>query len=205
MLASPADAKVKFFNSGSQVATINANSGSSSLIFDSGSYTFNFINGNVGIGTANAAYNLSVVGSLFATNLYGDSSNLTNIMAETSLTANVALVANDVASGIIVNGDLAGGDYSSITTVGTLGNLNVSGTVTANAFVGNGAGLTNIDAGNISGIVTDNFANTVSINNTLKVSNLEVAPGTVVVIDKQNIGHLKVSTTPYDKKVVGVV
>ena len=33
----------------------------------------------------------------------------------------------------------------------------------------------------------------------------DVEPGTVVVIDPQHVGELRISQNPYDKKVVGVV
>ena len=40
---------------------------------------------------------------------------------------------------------------------------------------------------------------------TFPISDSEISPGTVVVIDPDNIGSLTVSTTAYDKKVAGIV
>jgi len=91
---------------------------------------------------------------VYANYLYGDGSNITNVSAA------LAAVANTVSDNAQPN----------ITSVGTLTSLAVSGNITsgnanlgnaavANFFIGSGANLTNLPAGNIVGTVANaNYA-----------------------------------------------
>jgi hypothetical protein len=87
----------------------------------------------------------NIVGSLNVQNgIAGNGANITNINA------------NNLSSGTVSSSRLTG-SYSNITAVGTLTSLAVSGTITAanitantGSFTGNGAGLTTLNASNIS-------------------------------------------------------
>ena len=102
--------------------------------------------------TSNYTGSLQLTGIVTANAFVG---NLTGDVTGTATTANVALVANDIATGIINNADLVTGSFTAITGVGTLADLTVTNTVNATAFVGSGASLTGITADTAS---TANFA-----------------------------------------------
>lgn len=69
--------------------------------------------------------------------------------------ANLTVVDNLTAtvSSAITAGTVTTNAQPNITSVGTLTNLNVTNTVTANLFAGSGANLTNLPAANLSGVV----------------------------------------------------
>ncbi len=80
---------------------------------------------------------LSVSGFSSSFGFYGPGTFITN------------LNASNLASGTVPSGRVIG-NYSGITSVGTLTQLNVNGLATANAFLGDGANLTNLNANNLS-------------------------------------------------------
>jgi hypothetical protein len=80
---------------------------------------------------------LTVNGAVTSFGFYGPGTFITN------------LNASNLASGTVPSGRVSG-SYSGITSVGTLTQLNVNGLATANAFLGDGANLTNLNANNLS-------------------------------------------------------
>ena len=122
---------------------------------------------SLGVSGNITAANITANTGIFA----GNGAGLTNL-AGANVTGQVgfAAVANSVAganvTGQVANALVAGTVYTAaqpnITSVGTLTSLGVNGTVTAVAFTantgvftGNGSGLTNLPAGNISGQVAN--------------------------------------------------
>jgi len=127
--------------------------------------------GKVGIGTATPDYKFQVAGSLKATSLYGDGSNLTGTgddLGNHLATSTLNLNSNDITNAGTVNAVTFVGDGSALTGIthsqwaqadtslyymeGNVGigvnspdsRLQVDGTVTATAFSGDGSGLTNL-------------------------------------------------------------
>lgn len=83
--------------------------------------------------------NITTVGGFFI----GDGGLLSNVQS----IANAELLTSDTLSGNVL--------YSSLTTVGTLANLQVANYVFASSFIGNGASLTNINANAVTGTVAN--------------------------------------------------
>lgn len=105
---------------------------------------------------------LVVTGNIAATSFSGDGSGLGNITAgNINGTVPSAYNANDSVYANYANfaGNVVNAIQSNITSVGTLGNLNVSGNVTASNFIGN--------------VTLANVANTISISaNATTIANL---------------------------------
>ena len=131
-------------------------------------FTFNEVDGNVNMPT-----DLIVVGNIFGnvqtanySNFAGAAFNVTGSNVTGAVT--YATTANSVAganvSGQVANSLVAGTVYTNaqpnITSVGTLANLTVTGNITSlsGVFVGNGAGLTNINGSNVSNVANANYA-----------------------------------------------
>ena len=103
--------------------------------------------------------NISTTGNITANYYFGNGSQLTDVIA-TNIYAN-ALIGNTLSSNVL---------YSSLTSLGTLSNLSVSGNITAgdanlgnsataNYFIGDGGLLANITGANVTGTVANaNFA-----------------------------------------------
>ena len=100
---------------------------------------------------ANTIGIISATGNIISDAFFiGNGSQLTGIVAS-SVNAN-ALTGNTLSPNVL---------FSSLTSVGTLSNLSVSGTVTAGTFAGNGSLLTNIPGANVTGTVANaTFATT---------------------------------------------
>ena len=107
-----------------------------------GSNNLWFTGTNLGIGTSNAPYTLTVQGDTYVSGITtsgffsGDGSSLTN------------LNASNLVTGTVPSSRISGA-YSGITSVGTLSQLNVSGVVTSNGFFGPGTNITNLNASNL--------------------------------------------------------
>ncbi len=99
--------------------------------------------GNVGIGTASPATELDIDGTVTATAFVGDGAGLTNLpVMEGVWTENGADISYDA-------GNVGIGTTTPATT------LDVDGTVTATAFVGDGSGLTGLpEAGESTNVIT---------------------------------------------------
>lgn len=104
----------------------------------------------------------NITGSVFAGNAAGltaiPGANVTGAVATatfatTAGSANTATTATTAttAGSATTAGTVTTAAQANITSVGTLTNLSVAGNVTGGTFYGNGAGLTNINAGNIVG------------------------------------------------------
>lgn len=107
-------------------------------------------------GNANVLGNLTVGGNIIG-NLSGNSLVLTGNVVAGNVYANAGTVG-----AATLTGTLSTSAQPNITSVGTLTSLGVNGTVTAvsftantGVFTGNGAGLTNVGGGNISGQVAN--------------------------------------------------
>lgn len=107
-------------------------------------------------GNANVLGNLTV-GGVVTGNLVGNSLTLTGNLVAGNMYANAGTVG---AANVV--GTLVTASQPNITSVGTLTSLGVNGTVTAvnftantGVFTGNGAGLTNVGGGNVSGQVAN--------------------------------------------------
>jgi len=121
-----------FFGPGTNITNLNA----SNLVFGTvpGAVVSGTYSGITSVGTLTQ---LNVSGITTSNIFVGNGSNITNLNAV------------NVTSGILAEARL-NGSYSGITSVGTLGQLNVSGITTSTTFVGNGSNLINLNAVNIS-------------------------------------------------------
>ncbi len=104
---------------------------------------------------------LSVTGNVSANYFIGNGSTLTNITGA-NVTGYVPLAnAANTATSATTAGTVTTNAQPNITSVGTLSSLSVTGNVSANYFIGNGATLTNITGANVTGYVPlANAANT---------------------------------------------
>jgi hypothetical protein len=99
--------------------------------------------GNVGIGTTNPTTKLQVGGTVTATAFVGDGSGLTNLPGGSGGTSDFVRTS----AGIHTLGNLGIGTTSPTSKLTVVGDVLVSGVVTATAFVGDGSGLTNLPGG----------------------------------------------------------
>ena len=124
------------------------------------------------ITAGNVYANSGVIGASVLTGTLSTSAqpNITSVGSLTSLTvtgnANVGNIGGNNGVFTTVSGTLSTASQPNITSVGTLSALGVNGNLTASninantgAFYGNGAGLTNIPGGNITGNITGNISN----------------------------------------------
>ncbi len=155
--------------------------------------------GNVGIGTTAATSTLSVNGSLSATTLYGDGSNLTGVGAssfsggtingETTFTNGVS--ANTISASTIdmcsTNGTLYTSSISGCSPINILSEVNINNgltatTISASTIYGDGSNLTGISGGGsfTGGTVSGStiFTNTVSAN-TMSATTLYVGGNSI--------------------------
>jgi hypothetical protein len=138
--------------------------------------------GNFG-GDAGFTYNsvtnvLSVSGNVVANRFIGNGALLTGIVAPVSNFANFA-------------GNITVSNQPNITSLGTLTSLSVTGNVSANYFLGNGAFLTGVGNANFTPVANfANFAGNVTVSNQPNITSL----GTLInvsVSGNANIGNLK--------------
>ena len=138
--------------------------------------------GNFG-GDAGFTYNsinniLNVSGNIIANYFVGNGSQLTGIIAPTSNFANYA-------------GNIVVAAQPNITSLGTLTTLSVTGNVTANYFLGNGALLTGIANSNYSPLANfANFAGNVTVSNQPNITSLGTLTN-VSVSGNANVGNIK--------------
>jgi hypothetical protein len=138
--------------------------------------------GNFG-GDAGFTYNsvtnvLSVSGNVVANRFIGNGALLTGIVAPVSNFANFA-------------GNITVSNQPNITSLGTLTSLSVTGNVSANYFLGNGAFLTGVGNANFTPVANfANFAGNITVSNQPNITSL----GTLInvsVSGNANIGNLK--------------
>ena len=106
---------------------------------------------NVGIGTVTPNQKLEVAGTINATSYYGDGSNLTNMPKSNFTKTNVAYLNETQSWGVSA--------VQNFTNTNITGMLNVSQNVTAFAFIGSGAYLSNMPMVNSSYYRTTNPSN----------------------------------------------
>jgi len=142
------------------------------------SVSSNIVSNNF-IGSGNIVIaNISANGNITANYFIGDGSQITNVDATT---ANFASYAGNVTLAAQPN----------ITSLGTLTSLSVTGNVSANYFLGNGALLTGIANSNFA--PTSNFANfagNVTLSSQPNITSLGTLT-TLAVSGNANIGNLK--------------
>ncbi len=104
---------------------------------------------------------LSVTGNVTANYFIGNGATLTNLTGA-NVTGYVPLAnAANTATSATTAGTVTTAAQPNITSVGTLSSLSVTGNVSANYFIGNGATLTSITGANVTGYVPlANAANT---------------------------------------------
>jgi hypothetical protein len=138
----------------------------------------NIISNNF-IGTGNITIaNINANGNITANYLIGNGSQLTGIIATTANSANFA-------------GNVTVAAQPNITSLGTLTQLSVTGNVSANYFLGNGALLTGIANSNFA--PTSNFANfagNVTVSSQPNITSLGTLTN-VSVSGNANVGNLK--------------
>jgi hypothetical protein len=138
--------------------------------------------GNFG-GDAGFTYNsltnvLSVSGNIVANRFIGNGALLTGIVAPIANFANFA-------------GNVTVSNQPNITSVGTLTSLSVTGNVSANYFLGNGAFLTGVGNANFTPIANfANFAGNVTVSNQPNITGLGTLTN-VSVSGNANVGNLK--------------
>jgi hypothetical protein len=120
-----------FYGPGTNLTNLNASnlaSGTVPSAVVSGSYS--------GITSVGNLTQLNVTGVTTSNGFFGPGSNLTN------------LNASNLASGTVPS-SVVSGNYSGITSVGNLTQLNVTGVTTSNGFFGPGTNITNLNASNL--------------------------------------------------------
>ena len=138
--------------------------------------------GNFG-GDAGFTYNsvtnvLSVSGNIVANRFIGNGALLTGIVAPIANFANFA-------------GNVTVSNQPNITSLGTLTSLSVTGNVSANYFLGNGAFLTGVGNANFTPIANfANFAGNVTVSNQPNITGLGTLTN-VSVSGNANVGNLK--------------
>ena len=138
--------------------------------------------GNFG-GDAGFTYNgltnvLSVSGNIVANRFIGNGALLTDIVAPIANFANYA-------------GNVTVSNQPNITSLGTLTSLSVTGNVSANYFLGNGAFLTGVGNANFTPIANfANFAGNVTVSNQPNITGLGTLTN-VSVSGNANVGNLK--------------
>lgn len=138
--------------------------------------------GNFG-GDAGFTYNsvnniLSVSGNIIGNYFIGNGSQLTGIVAPTANFANFA-------------GNVVVAAQPNITSLGTLTSLSVTGNVSANYFLGNGAFLTGVGNANFTPIANfANFAGNVTVSNQPNITSIGTLT-TLSVSGNANVGNLK--------------
>ena len=138
--------------------------------------------GNFG-GDAGFTYNsltnvLSVSGNIVANRFIGNGALLTGIVASIANFANFA-------------GNVTVSNQPNITSLGTLTSLSVTGNVSANYFLGNGAFLTGVGNANFTPIANfANFAGNVTVSNQPNITGLGTLTN-VSVSGNANVGNLK--------------
>ena len=160
--------------------------------------------GNFG-GDAGFTYNsvtnvLSVSGNIVANNFTG-SGNITiaTITANGNVTANYFIGNGSQLTGIAANsanfanfaGNVTVAAQPNITSLGTLTSLSVSGNVTANYFLGNGAFLTGVGNANYTPLANfANYAGNVTVSSQPNITSLGTLTN-VSVSGNANVGNLK--------------
>jgi len=160
--------------------------------------------GNFG-GDAGFTYNsvtnvLSVSGNIVANNFTG-SGNITiaTITANGNVTANYFIGNGSQLTGIAAlsanfanfAGNVTVAAQPNITSLGTLTSLSVTGNVSANYFLGNGAFLTGVGNANFTPIANfANFAGNVTVSNQPNITGLGTLTN-VSVSGNANVGNLK--------------
>jgi hypothetical protein len=151
-------------SSANNATYLNGIVGSSYLLANGTGSLLTSINGsNVSGPVANATYATNAGNAVNATN----ATNATNAnIASLATTANYAVTAGSAGSASTVTSSF----QPNITGLGTLSTLSVTGTASANTFSGSGAGLTNINGGNVNGevanaVYADNAGNATNANN----------------------------------------
>ena len=160
--------------------------------------------GNFG-GDAGFTYNsitnvLSVSGNIIANNFTG-SGNITidTIFANSNITADFFIGNGSQLTGIAANtanfanfaGNVTVAAQPNITSLGTLTSLSVSGNVTANYFLGNGAFLTGIANSNYAPLANfANYAGNVTVSSQPNITSLGTLTN-VSVSGNANVGNLK--------------
>ena len=123
---------------------------------------FNVSGSNVTGAVANATYANTANLATYATTANAVAG--ANVSGAVSYATTANSVAGANVSGQVANALVAGTVYTNaqpnITSVGTLVNLSVTGNITSlsGVFVGNGAGLTNLNGSNISNVANANYA-----------------------------------------------
>ena len=159
--------------------------------------------GNFG-GDAGFTYNsitnvLSVSGNIVANNFIG-SGNITidTIVANSNVTADYFIGNGSQLTGIQATtanfanyaGNVTVASQPNITSLGTLTTLSVSGNVTANYFLGNGAFLTGVGNANYTPLANfANYAGNVTVSSQPNITSLGTLT-TVTVSGNANIGNL---------------
>jgi hypothetical protein len=130
------------------------------------------------IGSGNIVIaNISANGNITANYFIGDGSQITNVSATTSNSANYA-------------GNVTVAAQPNITSLGTLTSLSVTGNVSANYFLGNGAFLTGVGNANFTPIANfANFAGNVTVSSQPNITSLGTLLN-VSVSGNANIGSL---------------
>jgi fibronectin-binding autotransporter adhesin len=110
-----------------------------------------YINNNLGIGKSNPTSKLDVVGDVTATNFIGSGASLTALNATNITTGTLPMSRGGIGTTTLTASQLLIGNNSS--TPLQSANLswnNTSNTLSATNFIGSGAGITNINASNIT-------------------------------------------------------